>query len=51
MFNGEEPDTDEELTDADAFLDCEMQKTEAEVDAKLEELSGKGMPEGELPKD
>lgn len=25
MFNGEEPDADEELTDADAFLDCKMQ--------------------------
>lgn len=45
MFNGEEPDTEEELTDADAFLDCKMQKTEAEVDAKLEELSGKELPE------
>lgn len=30
MFNGEEPDTDEKLADADAFLDCGMQKTEAE---------------------
>ena len=45
MFNGEEPDTDEKLTDADAFLDCEMQKTEAEVDAELEEFSGKEMPD------
>lgn len=30
MFNGEEPDTDEKLTDADAFLDCGMQLNGAE---------------------
>ena len=45
MFNGEEPDTDEKLTDADKFLDCKMHKTVAEVDAELEEFSGKEMPD------
>ena len=39
MFNGEEPDTDEKLTDADAFLDCEMQLNKAD---ELSERNGAG---------
>ena len=39
MFNGEEPDADEKLTDADAFLDCEMQLNKAD---ELSERNGAG---------
>lgn len=39
MFNGEEPDTDEKLTDADAFLDCGMQLNKAD---ELSERNGAG---------
>lgn len=39
MFNGEEPDTDEKLTDADVFLDCEMQLNKAD---ELSERKGTG---------